>query len=178
MFGLSRSPKEGDAATNDCFAPSSEEYPHLPIHQPKDGYNQTGQTRTHRANTRWWRQLEISLANIGQWTFIRDYDELPGILWECWMDHEARGTVNRFETYLENAIQEGEHYIQMLTDLVVEQIEDDQGCMDFKEWSIDIGLLFSQVHRAIAFVTIRLDLVRKGLVQKYPAILCPPDMAR
>ena len=170
-------PAEADGATDDCFAPSSEEYPHLPIHTPKAGPSQTSRTVTHHANAKWWRQLDISLAEIGRWSFVRDYDELPSILWECWMDHETRGTVNLFETYLENAIREGEHYIQMLTDLLVGQIEEETGCMDFKEWSIDIALLFSQVHRAIAFVTIRLDLVRKGLVQKYPAILCSLDPA-
>jgi hypothetical protein len=151
---LSKLPIKTDSAADHFFAPSPEDYPHLPISYSKDLALQTHQKSIRGSQTNWWRELEIVCTEIGHWPFVCDYDDLPRVIWDHWMDHETQGTTVQFEKYLQDAIEEGQNHIQRLTDILVGQMDKEPKTMDFREWSIDIALLFSQVHRAIAFISL------------------------
>lgn len=105
---------------------------------------------------------------------MADYDMISEIVWEVWNRTGPGISYQGFTDWLNKEIDHGHEYIASLVTLLAMGM--DEGGVDSKEWGLELGELFSKVHRAISALEVRRDLVRNGLVRKYPKILCPPHL--
>jgi hypothetical protein len=121
-----------------------------------------------------WQQLQRVGSEIDRWRFVADYDMIPEIVWEVWNSAGAGTSYQAFTDWLNKEIDLGHEYIASLIKLMPEGLEEGEG--DLKEWGLELGELFSKVHRAISALEVRRDQVQTGLVRKYPKILCPPHL--
>ena len=101
---------------------------------------------------------------------MAEYDNLPTIIWEVWKHHNSARTSDIFQNFLHEAIAQGEEYILMLIDIFPMQVGRD---VDLKPWGMKLLELLSKVHRAIAALKIRLEMVQLGMAKRRPNILCP-----
>ena len=174
---------------NDVSSPSPPEHPNLPSFvtsnggvifdgvQPIGGLTGSAYPLVHHvmgvSQAAMWHQLQIVGAKVDRWQFVAEYDDLPTTIWELWQHHNSAQTAHIFRDTVRGAIAEGEGYIQMLIDILPTQVGMD---MDFKPWGIEVVELLSKVHRAIAALKIRLEMVEMGLVHRHPKVLCPRQL--
>ena len=120
-----------------------------------------------------WHQLQIVGAKVDEWQFVAEYDDLPTVIWGLWKHHKSAGTTDIFQDFIRGAIAQGEEYILMLIDIFPTQVGRD---VDLKPWGMEVLELLSKVHRAIAALKIRLEMVQSGMAKKHPKILCPQHL--
>lgn len=159
----------------EIFAPSPDDYPDLLHDNLQQEPSSTGFNVDANGSTGLRRQLDAVRTDIEHWQFVMEYDDIPDIIWDLWKMHKYYGTIHDFEEILEDAITDGEKLIERLTGIPAAVDNEEIGKMGLKEWCAEISSLMSQVHRAIASITVKLDSVRGWQVKKYPAILCPRD---
>jgi hypothetical protein len=163
------------------FAPSVDEYPHLASLLCNAGdevgtaeVGPSGQQvgsdkdRVRRSISLMWHQLQIVQDTINHWTYVAEYESLPATIYDLWRHHISSGTVDAFIDVLEGGIRDGYAHIQSLMNIMPNSIESD---LDLKDWSDQVAQWFFIICRAMARLQITLDLVKAGLVHKYPSIL-------
>jgi len=165
-------------STSNTFFSSPENYKNLPIPVMETQIVVGLRPATRRGKNDLWPQLDLIFTEIQRWEFVREYNDLSGIIWGLWKYHQSRGSMEKFEEHLSQAVTDGEMYIQRLTEMISGRLMDDTLMVDLNEWNVEISLMYSQVHRAIAWSSIRLDMVRTGLVDRYPDILHPGHLSQ
>jgi hypothetical protein len=159
----------------EIFAPSPDDYPERLVDNFIQEAPSTGSNVEHYGSKQLWRQLDKVKVEIEHWQFVMEYDDIPDIIWDLWNMHKYLGTIRDFEEILEDAIKDGEMFIQRLMGITAAADQEEMGKIDLKDWFTEVSSLMSQVHRAIASMSVRLDFVRGWQVKKYPKVLCPRD---
>jgi hypothetical protein len=165
------------------FAPSVEEYPHLAsliCNAGEKGVPAEAGQLEHKVGpnkdaacrpiSMMWQQLKSVQDNINHWTYVAEDENLPTTIWDLLRQHISAETVDTFIGILEEGIRDGYAHIQGLMNFMPNSMESG---LDLKDWSDEVAHLFFIVRRAMARLQIALDLVRTGLVYKYPSILQP-----
>jgi len=164
--------------SNDMFCPSPVNYQNGPIPSMEAQIVAGRRPTIRQGQNHLWQQLDSIFTEIQRWQFVREYNDLSSIIWDLWMYHQGEGSLEKFEEHLSQAVTDGEMYIQRLTEMLSGRLMDDMLMVDLSQWSVEISLMYSQVHRAIAWSSIRLDMVRTGLMDQYPDILHPGRLSR
>jgi hypothetical protein len=160
----------------EIFAPSPDDYPDLLNDHLQPELPSTHSVVDHNGRTSLRLLLDKIRTDIEHWQFVMEYDDIPDIIWDLWKMHKYHGTIHDFEEILEDAIKDGEKFIDRLMGITAAVDAEEIGNIVLKEWCAEISSLMSQVHRAMASISLKLDLVRGWQVKKYPAILCPRDL--
>jgi hypothetical protein len=113
-----------------------------------------------------WQKVQSIGMDIDRWVFVSQFDDLQEIVWDVWRYRRSVGTIN----FLREEIGKGEAFIQRLMEVMPSGGEAKD---DLMEWCSEMSELLSRVHRAIAVLQSKLDLVESGLQKTYPTILQP-----
>src|SRR5882762_9535975 len=112
-----------------------------------------------------WDQLGKLSSEIDEWRFLRDFDELPTIIWELWRHHRAARTINIFNEVIMAEIEVGEGFVRQLKEMLPSCLVDR---MDMFEWAEQISDMLGRVREALAQLQFRLELTENGMTEKYP----------
>jgi len=120
-----------------------------------------------------WRRLLDLGSEIDRWWFVADYDNLTEMVWDIWKPRHLDRSFHSFAQVLREEIARGDRYASHLMEILPDKFEADE---DLKEWVMELSELLFKVHRAVAALGVRLEMVETGLVRRYPNILCPPHL--
>jgi hypothetical protein len=115
----------------------------------------------------------IDVGNdIDRWHFVERYELLPSTIWYLWDYHRSNQTEGIFLEFMREEIEKGEEYCRMLVDVLPNGI---RGEFNLAHWGAEVGEMFSKVHKSIAALRIRLELVESGVAKRFPEVLYPQD---
>lgn len=116
-----------------------------------------------------WNNLHSIGRDIDGWRFVAEHEDLAEIVWDVWRHRRCAETI----LFLRAEIEHGEQFIQRMVNIVKPGINFDA---DLLQWCTELADLFSKVHRAIAGIWSKLDMIEGGLAKRYPDILCPEHL--
>jgi hypothetical protein len=146
---------------------------HSTLFNPEPGFESPvwmspsiGTTHTPVAESEIWLQLQEIGSEIDKWRFMAKYDRLPEIVWDIW----NLGSETIFQQILHEEMARGDRYMGWLLAILPHTLE---GVLDVKEWMPEFSELLAKIHRAMAALGVRLELVDNGSVESYSKLLRP-----
>jgi hypothetical protein len=107
------------------------------------------------------------------WKFLRDFNELPTIIWELWRHHKVARTIHIFKEVITAEIEVGQGFTLWLKEMLPSCLVDG---MDMFKWAEEVSDMLGNIREAVVQLQFQLELMENGMTEKYPNILCPAHL--